>query len=235
MSKTLLISDLHIGFRFSRASDILKVLDTENFDRLILVGDIFDIAQMMKRPYWDEHHTAVLKKILKIAKTKEVVYIIGNHDYPLFYLQEFTKKIAGLSLQREYVYTSGERRILCIHGDQLDRVSKNTQRLGDYLYHLGLNLNKYINSIRKVFGLRYWSISKWAKDRVKKLIAKAFNMSSLLQKYKDDYDADVIVYGHTHMPLVTENGTVINIGTFVEIATYVTEEDGVFTLHDLDI
>ena len=60
-------------------------------------------------------------------------------------------------------------------------------------------------------------------------------MSSLLQKYKDDYDADVIVYGHTHMPLVTENGTVINIGTFVEIATYVTEEDGVFTLHDLDI
>ena len=44
--------------------------------------------------------------------------------------------------------------------------------------------------------------------------------------------ADVIVYGHTHMPLITDN--VVNTGTFVEIATYVTEEGGVFTLHDLD-
>mgnify|MGYP002624810842 CR=1 FL=1 len=67
MSRTLLLSDLHIGFRFSRAEDILYVLNNTKFDRLILVGDIFDIAQMMKRPYWDEHHTAVLKRILKIA------------------------------------------------------------------------------------------------------------------------------------------------------------------------
>ena len=64
MSRTLLLSDLHIGFRFSRASDILRVLNLEKFDRLILVGDIFDIEQLMKRPYWDEHHTAVLKNCL---------------------------------------------------------------------------------------------------------------------------------------------------------------------------
>ena len=42
----------------------------------------------------------------------------------------------------------------------------------------------------------------------------------------------MIVYGHTHMPSVTES--VVNTGTFVEIATYVIEEDGVFTLYDLD-
>ena len=232
MSRTLLLSDLHIGFRFSRASDILRVLNLEKFDRLILVGDIFDIAQLMKRPYWDEHHTAVLKKILKIARTKTVVYVIGNHDYPLYYLQEYTNKVAGLSLHREYVYKSGKRRILCIHGDQLDKVNKTAQFVGDYLYHIGLHLNKYVNFVRSAFGFSYWSFSKWAKDRVKKLIARAFNQEAAIEKYRNEYSADVIVYGHTHMPSVTE--TVVNTGTFVEIATYVIEEDGIFTLYDLD-
>lgn len=230
--RTLLLSDLHIGFRFSRASDILRVLNLEKFDRLILVGDIFDIAQLMKRPYWDEHHTAVLKKILKIARTKTVVYVIGNHDYPLYYLQEYTKKVAGLSLHREFTYRSGQRTILCIHGDQLDKVNKTAQFVGDALYNFGLHLNKYINLVRRLFGLRYWSFSKWAKDRVKRLIAKAFNQEAAIEKYRNEYSADVIVYGHTHMPSVTE--TAVNTGTFVEIATYVIEEDGVFTLYDLD-
>jgi UDP-2,3-diacylglucosamine pyrophosphatase LpxH len=228
--KTLLMSDLHIGFKFSRAQDILSVLSSEKFDRLILVGDIFDIAQLMNRPYWDEHHTAVLKRILKIAKNKEVIYVIGNHDYPLFYLQEYTNRLAGLKLCREYTYTSGKRKILCIHGDQLDRVSRGTQKVGDFLYNLGLHLNKYVNAVRSLFGLRYWSISKWAKDRVKKLIARAFNMDALLEKHRKD--ADVIVYGHTHMPFISSD--TVNTGTFVEIATYVTEEKGTFTLHDLD-
>lgn len=230
--KTLLLSDLHIGFRFSRASDVLKVLSNEKFDRLILVGDIFDIAQLMKRPYWDEHHTAVLKKILKIARNKEVIYVIGNHDYPLFYLQEYTDKVAGLQLCREYTYQSGNRTILCIHGDQLDKVNKTAQFVGDGLYNFGLHLNKYINLVRKLFGLRYWSFSKWAKDKVKKLIAKAFNQESELERYRAKYRADVVVHGHTHMPIVTD--TLVNTGTFVEIATYVIEKDGKFKLKDLD-
>ena len=44
--------------------------------------------------------------------------------------------------------------------------------------------------------------------------------------------SDKIIYGHTHMPFV---GTLFsNTGTFVEIATYITEQDGVFILHNMD-
>lgn len=229
--KTLLMSDLHIGFKYSRAQDVLHVLNTEEFDRLVLVGDIFDIQQMMKRPYWDEHHTAVLKKILKLAKKKAVIYVIGNHDYPLFYLQEYTNRIAGLSVCREYSYSSGDKDILCIHGDQMDKVSKQTMLIGDFLYYTGLKLNKYLNKVRKMFGLSYWSLSKWCKDKIKHIIHKAFDMDTEIQNYLDDYRANVLVYGHTHMPLVSDK--VVNTGTFVEIATYVTEEDGVFTLHEV--
>ena len=67
---------------------------------------------------------------------------------------------------------------------------------------------------------------------MKKIIAKAFNQEAAIKKYRNEYNADVIVYGHTHMPLVTES--TVNTGTFVEIATYVIEEGGVFTLYDID-
>ena len=230
--KSLLLSDLHIGFKYSRAQEVVSILEKEKFDRLILVGDIFDIQQLMKRPYWDEHHTAVLKKILKIAKRKEVVYVIGNHDYPLYYLQEYTSKLAGINICREYKYESGDKTILCLHGDQLQKVSRRIQVVGDYAYYFGLSMNKYVNAIRRAFGLPYWSISKWGKDKVKTLIAKSFNMEADKLDALEHHQSDFLVYGHTHMPHVSD--TSANCGSFVEIATYLVEKNGVFTLKDLD-
>lgn len=230
--KTLLISDLHIGFKYTRAQDILRVLSEEKYDRLILVGDIFDISNMMAAPYWDQHHTAALKKILKVAKKKETHFVIGNHDYPFVYLMEDTDKLVNLHLHREFVYESGDKRILCIHGDQLDNTSHVLQGVGDFFYRTGLWANKYVNMVRRWFGLPYWSLSKWGKDLVKNTIAKAFDMEGHIEQYREEYDADVLVFGHTHMPYVKEDS--VNTGTFVEIATYVIEENGVFTLKDLD-
>lgn len=231
--KTLLMSDLHIGFKYSRASDVLRVLETETFDRIILVGDIFDMQQMMNRPYWDEHHTEVLKKILKLAKKKKVVYVIGNHDYPLFYLQEYTNKIAGIEICREYTYESGGQKFLCIHGDQLDTLGKGWQTFGDFLYYGALKCNKYLNRVRKLVGLPYWSFSKWCKDKAKNKIASVFNMEERLQTALSDACADQLIYGHTHMPYARREERFSNCGSFVEIATYLTEENGVVTLHEI--
>lgn len=227
--RTLLMSDVHIGFKFSRAEDAVRVLETEKFDRLILVGDIFDIQNMMHRAYWDEHHTAFLKKILKLAKKKEVIYVIGNHDYPLYYLQEYTSKLAGVHLYREYSYTSGDKKIVCVHGDQFDSVSRKVQVLGDFFYNLLLNLNRFVARIQRLFGMKYWSLSKWCKDKVKNTINKAFSIDDKLRGLNN---ANVVVYGHTHMPYVSDD--LVNTGTFVEIATYVIEENGVFELKDVD-
>lgn len=226
--RTLLMSDVHIGFKFSRSLDAVNVLENEKFDRLILVGDIFDIQNMMHRPYWDEHHTSFLKKVLKIAKKKEVIYVIGNHDYPLNHLEEYTGKIAKIHLCREYEYESGGKRILCVHGDQFDSVSFKMQFVGDFFYNLLLHLNRYVAKVRSLFGMKYWSISKWCKDKVKNTINAAFSIDDKLRQL----DADVVVYGHTHMPFVDND--LVNTGTFVEIATYIIEENGEFELKDLD-
>ena len=230
--KTLLISDLHIGFKYSRASDILDVLNNETFDKLILVGDIFDISAMMRRPYWDKHHTAVTKKILKLAKKMEVIYVIGNHDYPLMHILENTDKLAGIQIFREYTYESGEKTIHCIHGDQFDSLSKRAMFIGDFLYYTVLKLNSVIHFVRSKFGYTRWSFSKWCKDKVKNVIHSAFSIEDKLLSIPD---VDVVVYGHTHMPYVKPGKvTLVNTGTFVEIATYVIEEDGEFELKEVE-
>ena len=230
--KTLLISDLHIGFKYSRASDILDVLNNETFDKLILVGDIFDISAMMRRPYWDKHHTAVTKKILKLAKKMEVIYVIGNHDYPLMHILENTNKLAGIQIFREYTYKSGGKTIHCIHGDQFDSLSKKAMFIGDFLYYTVLKLNSVIHFVRSKFGYTRWSFSKWCKDKVKNVIHSAFSIEDKLLSIPD---VDVVVYGHTHMPYVKPGKvTLVNTGTFVEIATYVIEEDGEFELKEVE-
>ena len=228
--RTLLISDLHIGFKYSRAEDVLNVLNNETFDRLIMVGDIVDISQLMKRPYWDQYHTAVIKKILKLAKKKEVIYVIGNHDYALMHLLESTDRFASIKICREYEYKSGERTIRCLHGDQFDSVSKRMMLIGDYLYNAVLRLNGVIHYVRSKFGYKRWSFSKWCKDKVKNLINSAF---SIEEKLLSIQNVDVVVYGHTHMPYIKPgNVTLVNTGTFVEIATYVIEEDGKLELKE---
>ena len=229
--KTLLISDVHIGYKYSRAADAVKVLDNVKFDRLIMIGDIFDVSNMMSgRSYWDEHHTVFLKKVFKIAKTKEVIYVAGNHDFPLKYLEEYTSKIAGIHVCRKYTYVSGDKTITCVHGDQYENINKRIRRLGDFLYNIGLVMNQYINAVRRSFGLDYFSFSKWCKDHVKMFISKSFNIEEKM--IQDNADSDMIVFGHTHMPYVEDRTA--NTGSFVEIATYITEKNGKLKLHNLD-
>ena len=229
--KTLLISDVHIGYRYSRARDALAVLENEQYDRLILIGDIFDISNMMNnRAYWDEHHTAFLKKIFKLAKKIDVIYVAGNHDWPLKFLHEYTNKIAGIKICRSYSYESGGKTITCVHGDQYENIDKRLRKFGDLFYHIGLWFNKYINVVRKWFGKPYWSFSKWCKDKVKTIIMKSFDIESKM--LDDNKESDIIVYGHTHMPYVSEK--ICNTGAFVEIATYIIESDGYPILHNLD-
>lgn len=225
------MSDVHIGYKYSRAVDAVNTLNTEKFDRLILIGDIFDISNMINgRGYWDEHHTNFLKKLLKLAKTKEIIYVVGNHDYPLDYLKEYTSKIAGIQFFREYTYESGNKKITCVHGDEYENINPSVRKLGDILYHIGLWSNIYINVVRKWFNKPYWSFSKWCKDKVKTVISKAFDIE---QKMGVAFSlSDKIIYGHTHMPFV--GNLFSNTGSFVEIATYITEQNGVLTLHNMD-
>ena len=85
--KTLVISDVHIGSKGCQTDAILNLLK-EKYDRYILVGDIIDGWLFKKYKKFSYEHTKVIRRLLKLSKNKEIIWIAGNHD-------EFLRKYLG--------------------------------------------------------------------------------------------------------------------------------------------
>ena len=60
--KRVIISDTHIGTRFYRSEELLQFLQTEEFDQLILAGDIVDF---IKIPTFTERCMEILEDFKK--------------------------------------------------------------------------------------------------------------------------------------------------------------------------
>ena len=104
---TLIFSDVHLGSRVCRAKALLAMLDTFEFNRLIINGDLHDDRTRRLPPL----HRDVLEHIQKFSrKGCEVVYIDGNHD-PDFGTEK-----------SYYSWEYNGERYLAIHGHQFDKV-----------------------------------------------------------------------------------------------------------------
>lgn len=238
---TLILSDTHLGFKYCRAKDLAYILLKQNINKLILVGDILDLQQMNTRPYWDHWHQKCINIINNLIDNGvEVIYVVGNHeeDSGESYKENIKSYFDGsITILGSYTYTSGDKQIHCVHGHQYEDISPRMRRIGDFLYNLCLCINSSINKLRMALMLSPWCFSKWVKDKVKDRISKEF---SIEEKLLTKNNSDIIIYGHTHQPYIKsfcvkgKNKQLANTGAFVEIATYITEEDGVLTLYNVD-
>ncbi|MEM7467096.1 MAG: UDP-2,3-diacylglucosamine diphosphatase, partial [Pseudomonadota bacterium] len=78
--RSIFISDVHLGFSGANATFLLDFLRSVTCERLYLVGDIIDVWQMKKRPYWPQAHNDVIRTILGKAKHgTKIIYVPGNH------------------------------------------------------------------------------------------------------------------------------------------------------------
>jgi len=100
------------------------------------------------------------------------VYIPGNHDD---LLAKFYGAYGNIIVQKRAIHRSASgRRMLIIHGHELDTIVQNVKWLafvGDVGYQFLLSLNPAINFFRRRFGLGYWSLSAYAKKRVKDAVS----------------------------------------------------------------
>src|SRR3981189_1291557 len=65
-------------------------------------------------------------------------------------------------------------RYLVIHGDHFDLVVTQARwlaLLGDKAYELAIIVNRVLNALRRRLGFGYWSLSKWAKLKVKNAVS----------------------------------------------------------------
>ncbi|MBX6326193.1 MAG: UDP-2,3-diacylglucosamine diphosphatase [Chthoniobacterales bacterium] len=236
------LSDAHLGTRGCNAQALLNFLRENDFERLYIVGDLIDIWSLRRGIYWPQQHNDVIQKILRKArKGTRVIYIPGNHDE---LVAGFCGVYGNIEIRRSAVHiTASGERILIIHGHELDTVVSGSGWVrwlafaGDLGYQFLLSLNPLINFIRRRFGLGYWSLSAYAKRRVKDAVSFIGKFEAAVARYAECYGVDAVLCGHIHSPCIREFGdiTYYNCGDWVESCTALVEaDDGMISLVGCD-
>jgi len=222
------ISDVHLGTRGANAGALLDFLRDYEFDTLYVVGDLIDIWQLRRSIYWPQQHNDVIQKILrKSRKGTRTIYIPGNHDD---LLAKFYGAYGNITVQKHAIHRLVDgRRMLVIHGHELDSVVQNVKWLafaGDLGYQFLLCLNPAINLVRRRFGLGYWSLSAFAKQRVKDAVSFIGRFEEEIVRYAKKFSVDAVLCGHIHSAAIRQFGAVTyyNCGDWVETCSALVEE-----------
>ncbi|MEQ9815756.1 MAG: UDP-2,3-diacylglucosamine diphosphatase [Azospirillaceae bacterium] len=226
--RTIFISDIHLGTRACQAERLLDFLKQTDCETLFLVGDIVDGWRLRRSWHWPQAHNDVVQKLLrKGRKGTKIHYIPGNHD-------EFARAFLGhefgiVSVADDMVHeTADGRRLLVIHGDQFDIVVRRAKwlaHLGDWAYVALLNLNTFVNALRRRLGLGYWSLSAYLKHKTKKAVDFIGRFEATLIAEARRRGLDGVVCGHIHTAETrTVDGLVYcNDGDWVESCTALVE------------
>ena len=240
--RTIWISDVHLGTRGCQAGILLDFLRSFEPENLYLVGDIVDGWRLKKGWYWPDVHTAVVQRILQLAKNgTKVTYIPGNHDEAARDYCGTT--IGGVLLMEEAIHeTADGRRLLILHGDKFDGVVKYARwlaYLGDAAYTFALSANRRFNIARRKLGYPYWSLSSYLKNKVKNAVEYISNYEEAVAEEARRRGVDGVVCGHIHHAEIRKFGDVIycNSGDWVESCTAMIEnrDGGLEIVHWADL
>jgi UDP-2,3-diacylglucosamine pyrophosphatase LpxH len=234
--RTLFLSDLHLGTRGCQADYVLDFLKHYDVDTIYLVGDIIDGWRLKTGWYWPQAHNDVVQKLLKRAhKGVRIIYIPGNHDE--FMRAYIGHNFGGIEIEESAIHEGLDgKRYLVIHGDHFDMVVRHAPWLahvGDGAYTLALNINTVVNMVRRRLGLAYWSLSAWAKMKVKTAVNHIGRFEELLSHEAARRDVQGVICGHIHRAAMHDDFGVryMNTGDWVESCTALVEHlDGRFEI-----
>jgi UDP-2,3-diacylglucosamine pyrophosphatase LpxH len=234
--RTLFLSDIHLGSKGCQADKLLDFLRHYEADTVYLVGDIVDGWQLRANWYWPQTHNDVVQKLLRQArKGARLLYIPGNHDE--FLRDYYGTHFGGIDVLEDAIHLGPDgKRYLVIHGDLFDVVIRHARwlaLLGNNAYDLAIWLNTHFNAIRRAFGLTYWSLSQWAKLKVKNAVNFIGEYEKTLAAEARRRGVDGVICGHIHHAVIRDDAglSYINCGDWVESCTAVVEHfDGRFEI-----
>lgn len=227
--RAVFISDIHLGFKRCSAELLLEFLHEVDTDRLFLVGDIIDVWSMRKAMFWPQSHNNVLRCILGKAKRgTQIIFIPGNHDEVF---RDFDGAVFGnLEIHREYIHTTlAGRRMLVLHGDEFDGVvqfSPWLAKFGSRIYDLLLELNPYVDWVRRHLRKPHWSLSAYLKGTTKKALQYIDSFEDCVVQAARRRGVDAVICGHIHRAEMRDvNGILYcNDGDWVESCTSLIED-----------
>ena len=227
--RSIFLSDIHLGTRGCQSERLLSFLREFESENLFLIGDIIDFWAMRRTIQWSASHNTVVQKVLRRARHGEkVVFIPGNHDEVL---REYIGTTFGdILIAQEWQHTTVDgKRLLLIHGDEFDQVTRHHRwvaLLGDFAYDLLVIVNAWLSWLRRILRISgYWSLAGYAKRKVKSAVNFIYNFEDSVIHSAHERGLDGVVCGHIHSAVIKniENLLYINCGDWVDSCTAIVE------------
>ena len=227
--KTIVMSDIHLGSKWSKAKEANRFLRSHTCDTLILCGDVIDGWELVRgrREKWKRRHTNFISRLLDIQHDTHIIYLRGNHDD--FLDRILPLQFANVSVLKEYVYTSGDKRYYVLHGDVFDHVTSSMRwlaKVGDVGYSALMWFNRLYNRRRLRRGLPYYSISQRIKQKVKASVSYISDFEQHLVQVAAQKGCSGVICGHIHQADKRMIGDILylNSGDWVESLTALAED-----------
>lgn len=228
--QAIVVSDLHLGTKDSKAEEFIEFIEKHPTDLLILNGDIIDGWALNRGAKWKKQHTKVISKLLKLSNKTQIIWIRGNHDE---FLQEFMgNHFGGIEIREDYVLDirNTVESYYIFHGDVIDifiTKYKWLSKIGAVGYDFALWLNRWYNKYRVWRKLPYQSISQKIKSGVKAATnyVNDFEVTALSMASKKGCHG--VMCGHIHQPedRMINGKRYLNSGDWVENMTAICVED----------
>jgi UDP-2,3-diacylglucosamine pyrophosphatase LpxH len=227
--RSIWISDVHLGTRHSQVGKLLDFLRETECEQLYIVGDFIDGWQLRRKWYWTEEYNLLVQKLLrKNRKQTQVTFIIGNHD-------EFLEQFLGLNFgavqlaERTVHIAADGKRYVVLHGHQFDGLAhfnRLLDRVGSALYERILDMNIWVNRVRRLLGFGYWSFASYIKLKAKRAMKYVNDYEEALIQFARKSEACGVICGHIHRPEIRQVGEVVymNCGDWIENCTALVED-----------
>jgi UDP-2,3-diacylglucosamine pyrophosphatase LpxH len=235
----VILSDVHLGAYGCHAKELNNYLKSIQPRTLVLNGDIFDIWNFKKR-YFPKDHLEVLRRLLKMAvQGTKIYYLTGNHDD---LLRKFGEVTLGLvELRNKLVFQIDGKTHWVFHGDVFDASIHRARwlaKLGGQGYELLIRVNRFINSVRGLFGLGPVSFAARVKKSVKGAVKYISDFEDTAISLAAEKNYDYVICGHIHRPqmrqVTTPEGktvTYLNSGDWVEHLTALECDGGAWRIY----
>ena len=219
--QAVIVSDLHLGTKDSKADEFIEFIDKHPSDLLILNGDIIDGWALNRGTKWKKQHTKVISKLLKLSNKTRIIWIRGNHDE---FIQEFIgTHLGAIEIREDYKLDIDNtmESYYIFHGDVIDvfiTKYKWLSKIGAVGYDFALWLNRVYNTHRKWRKLPYISISQKIKESVKVATnyVNDFEVTALSMATKKGCNG--VICGHIHQPAdrMINGKRYLNSGDWIE-------------------
>jgi UDP-2,3-diacylglucosamine pyrophosphatase LpxH len=199
--KSIFVSDLHIGIKYSRIDLLIKFLKENECDNLYLVGDILDGWQLKRKWFWSNDYNLFIQKMLRKSRHgTNVVYLTGNHDDFLRKFGELT--FGNIKVTDSVLHTTvAGKQYIVIHGDIFDSLLLSDgwiSHLGSWLYDVVLWVDDKYNKIRRRFGYKNQALALSIKQMTKEAVKYMNNYEKKLVEHAISEGVTGIIAGHIH-------------------------------------